>query len=147
MKKYKFLIKKINLYPPFLFSGIRARALNDDFTAFESSLGQHWFNKNLFGTAFGGSLYAMCDPFYAFILIANLGKGYIVWDKSASITFKKPGKGKVKAIFEIGKEELARIQSEVNELGKKTFHFNTVITNDAGEIVAEVEKELYVRKK
>lgn len=55
------------------------------------------------GTHFGGSLYAMCDPFYMWILMENLGKDFIVWDKAATIRFKKPGTGTVNAEFEISK--------------------------------------------
>ena len=50
-----------------------------------------FWNKNYVGTHFGGSLYTMCDPFFMLILVNNLGSGYIVWDKAATIRFKKPG--------------------------------------------------------
>ena len=35
----------------------------------------------------------------------------------------------------------------VDEHGKKTFHFETYLTNDAGEAVARVSKEIYIRRK
>ena len=67
------------------------KSANDDFTKIEAQMKMRWYNRNLVGTHFGGSLYSMCDPFYMFILMENLGKGYIVWDKAATIRFKKPG--------------------------------------------------------
>nr|HAD52477.1 tetrameric acyl-CoA thioesterase [Algoriphagus sp.] len=84
-KKSKFekLIKKINWYPPYLFSGIKVVDYNEEFTYFKTQLKLTWWNRNLVGTAFGGSLYAMCDPFFMFILMINLGRDYIVWDKTA----------------------------------------------------------------
>ena len=106
-----------------------------------------WYNRNLFGTHFGGSLYAMCDPFYVFIVLNFLGNDYVVWDKSAKIKFLKPGKGTVKAIFEISKDELMRVKKETDIDEKKTFFFTAVITNNKDEKVATVEKEIYVRKK
>ncbi len=140
-------IKKINWYPPYLGAGISVLAANEAFTSIEVQLKSTWFNKNLFGTHFGGSLYSMCDPFFVFILTQYLGKGYIVWDKSASIQFKKPGTGTVKAIFEIEESVLATIKTEVDELSKKDYHFTTVVTNSNNEVVAQVEKVVYVRKK
>jgi hypothetical protein len=65
--------------------GIRAKSFREDFTQFEVELRARWYNRILFGTHFGGSLYAMCDPFFVFIITMNLGDKYIVWDKSATI--------------------------------------------------------------
>ena len=89
----------------------------------------------------------MCDPFFVFIVHNYLGKGYIVWDKSADIKFKKPGIGRVRALFEITQEKLLQVKEEVDEIGKQTIFFDTVITNEQNEIVAEVRKEIYIRKK
>ena len=140
-------IKKINWYPPYLGAGISVTAVNDNFTRIEVQLKSTWYNKNLFGTHFGGSLYSMCDPFFVFIITQYLGKGYIVWDKAASIQFKKPGTGTVKAVFEIDAETLKKMKTEVDELGKKDYPFTATIKNNADEVVAEVEKVIYVRKK
>jgi len=92
-------------------------------------------------------LYAMCDPFYVFIVHNYLGKGYIVWDKSAEIKFIKPATGKVSAIFEIPQEKLLQLKEEVDDTGKQVKFFETVITNELNEVVAKVRKEIYMRKK
>ncbi len=147
----KFSLKKniqlINLYPPYLGSGISIKSVNDDFTKIEVQLKMRWYNRNAVGTHFGGSLYSMCDPFYMFILIENLGKDYIVWDKAASIKFKKPGLKTVTAVFEIIKDQIKEIQEYVDTNGKGDFTFHTNVLSEQGEIVAEVEKVLYVRNK
>ena len=140
-------IKMINWYPPYLGAGIKLKKVNQDKTRMEVELRKTWFNKNLFGTHFGGSLYAMCDPFYVFIVHNYLGRGYVVWDKSAEIKFIKPGTGKVKAIFEISQEKLLELKGEVDHIGKHTVFFETVITNEDQEVVAKVRKEIYMRKK
>jgi len=140
-------IKMINWYPPYIGAGIKLKKVNQDKTRMEVELRKTWFNKNLFGTHFGGSLYAMCDPFYVFIVHNYLGKGYIVWDKSAEIKFIKPATGKVSAIFEIPQEKLLQLKGEVDSVGKHTAIFETVITNESDELVAKVRKEIYMRKK
>jgi len=141
------LIRKINWYPPYLGMGIRVRSFRPDFTRFEVELRARWYNRNLFGTHFGGSLYAMCDPFYVFIVMMNLGKGYIVWDKSAGIEFLKPARGTILGIFEISPERLAEMRAEVDELGKNTYHFEADLLDESGQTVARVSKEVYVRSR
>ncbi|MEQ8206449.1 MAG: DUF4442 domain-containing protein [Woeseia sp.] len=149
MKNSKFgkLIRKINLYPPFLGMGIKVRSSNDDFTRFEVELRARWYNRNLFGTHFGGSLYAMSDPFFVFIVTMNLGNGYIVWDKSAAIDFLKPAKGTITGIFEVNTVRLEEIRAEVDQLGKNTYHFDVDLKNENGQTVARVRKEVYVLSK
>lgn len=89
----------------------------------------------------------MCDPFFMFILIINLGDGYIVWDKAASIDFLKPGKGTVFAEFEIKKDHIIEIKNEVDQIGKKIFSFPCEIKDKNGKIIASLTKDVYVRKK
>jgi acyl-coenzyme A thioesterase PaaI-like protein len=147
IKKFKRLIRLLNFYPPYFFSGIKVVSYNEDFTFFKVRLKLTWYNKNLLGTAFGGSLYSMCDPFFMFILIINLGDDYIVWDKAASIDFKKPGKGTVFAEFRISPKELSEIKKEVDQVGKKTFTFPCEVIDNEGKIIANLSKDVYVRKK
>lgn len=140
-------IKLINFYPPYLGAGISIKQINEDFTSISVQMKMRWWNRNLVGTHFGGSLYSMCDPFYMFILIQNLGKNYIVWDKAASIEFKKPGLKTVTATFSISKEEIENIKNKVDIEGKGNFTFNTQVVNEQNETIAQVEKVVYVRKK
>ena len=145
--KFGKLIRKINIYPPFLGMGIRVKTHRDDFTRFEVELKSRWYNRNLFGTHFGGSLYSMCDPFYVFIVTMYLGPNYIVWDKTATIEFLKPAKGTILGVFEIAKERLDGIREEVDQLGKNTYHFEADLVDESGRTVARVRKEVYVRSK
>ena len=102
-------------------------------------------NTNYVGTQFGGSLYSMADPFYMFLLMWNLGPDYIVWDKSAQIEFIKPGAGEVHARFHIPPEEIETVREIVAHERKTTRFYETDILGEAGEVVAHVTKELYVR--
>lgn len=146
-RKFRRLIRKINFYPPYLGMGVRVRSVSADMNRFEVVLRQRWYNRNLFGTHFGGALYSMSDPFYVFIAILNLGSDYIVWDKSAAIRFLKPASGTITGVFEIDRETLQRMKRDVDERGKNTYHFETDLLNEAGEAVARVTKEIYVRAK
>ena len=145
--QFRKLIRRVNIYPPYLGMGIRVKSFADDFTRFEVVLRQTWYNRNLFGTHFGGCLYSMADPFYVFIVTMNLGRGYIVWDKSAGIEFLKPAKGKITGIFEVSRKRLEEIREEVDRLGRNTYHFETELRDEAGAAVARVTKEVYVRTK
>jgi hypothetical protein len=91
----------INLWPPFLGMGIRIRRIAPDMKAVDVEMKLRFWNANYVGTHFGGSLFAMTDPFYMLMLMANLGRDYIVWDKAATIRYKKPGRGTVRAEFRI----------------------------------------------
>jgi acyl-coenzyme A thioesterase PaaI-like protein len=146
-KKYKRLIRLLNFYPPFFFSGIKVIENNAEFTYFKVRLKLSWYNKNLVGTAFGGSLYAMCDPFFMFILIVNLGDSYIVWDKAASIDFISPGKGRVYGTFAIDQKTISAIKSEVDQVGKMTYTFPCEVVDPQGKLIASLKKTVNVRKK
>lgn len=104
-------------------------------------------NTNYVGTHFGGSLYSMCDPFFMFLLIWNLGESYIVWDKGAKIDFVNPGKGTVKVVFTLSDEEFETVRQIVKEKKKTIRIYHADVLDENGKIVATVEKELYIRRK
>jgi len=106
-----------------------------------------WYNRNYVNTHFGGSLYAMADPFFMLMLIHILGKEFLVWDKAAHIDFIKPDRGTVFARFLIQEEQIEAIIKNTSG-GQKDFpEFMVDIENEAGEKVARVVKTLYIKKK
>ncbi len=143
----KKLLRRLKFYPPFVGAGIRVRNISEDFRRFDIEMPLKFWNRNYVGTHFGGSLYAMTDPWFMFILMHNLGSDFIVWDKAATIRFKKPGKGIMKATFEISAERIAEIRTQAEASGKIEPVFNVSVTDSEGTVIAEVEKLLYVRKK
>ena len=147
--KYAGLMMRygINFWGPFVGSGIKVIGANADFTRIEVELRERFYNRNIVGVHFGGSLYAMCDPFFMGILLHHLGREFIIWDKGASIRFKRPGKGTVSAVFEIPLAEIERIRQEAMTAEKLEPIFRTEIRDHAGKVVAEVEKLLYVKRK
>jgi hypothetical protein len=143
----RFFPTLMGLWPPYLAAGIRIKKVDPKFQTIDVEMKLHWWNTNYVGTQFGGSLYAMCDPFYMFILLENLGRDYIVWDKAATIRFKKPGLGTVSARFHISDTQLDEIRAAAETAWKVEPTFTVEVKNEQGEIVAEVDKLLYVRKK
>lgn len=142
-RRYKW----INIYPPFLGAGIRVLHSQSDAHTVKVQLKLTRLNLNAVGTHFGGSLYAMCDPFFMLLLMEHMGRAYIVWDKAASIQFLKPGRGTVTATFHISPEQVAELRAQVDREGKIEPLFNVDVVDEQGEVVAKVEKRLYIRKK
>lgn len=137
----------MNLWPPFLGAGIRVIRLQPDWRAIDVEMKLRLWNANFVGTHYGGSLYSMTDPFYMLMLIENLGRDYIVWDKSASIRFRKPGKGKMLANFRLSEEQIDSIRQQLQTQEKVEPIFLVQVKDESGEVVAEVQKLLHVRKK
>jgi len=140
----RWLIRLINLYPPYLGAGVRVQG-SADLRRFEVSMRLSLLNRNYVGTHFGGSLYSMCDPFFMLILMQALGPEFVVWDKAASIRFRRPGRGRVRATFEIPEDRIESIRGEAIAAGKIEPVFQVEVVDDGGEVVAIVEKVLHVR--
>ena len=147
MNLKRYFIRLINLWPPFLGAGIRIRRLQPDGKAIDVEMKLHFWNRNYVGTHYGGSLYSMADPFYMVMLIENLGPDYIVWDKSASIRFRKPATGTVTASFRLTDQQVEEIRQKLETEDKVEPSFAVEIKNQEGVVVAEVQKLLHVRKK
>jgi acyl-coenzyme A thioesterase PaaI-like protein len=139
--------KWINFYPPLLGAGIHVLHKQSDDYTIKVQMKLTRLNLNVVGTHFGGSLYAMCDPFFMLILLEHMGRDYIVWDKAASIQFLKPGRGTVTATFHIAPEQIAELRAQADREGKIEPLFNVDVIDEQGEVVAKVEKRLYIRRK
>lgn len=137
----------MNFWPPFWGAGIRIDNVSKDFLEVDVSLKLRFWNRNYVGTAYGGSLYSMSDPFYMLMLINLLGKGYIVWDKGATIRFKRPGKSKVYAQFRLTNEQLNAFKEELKSNNKIEPVLTVYIKDEEGQVIAEVDKILYIKKK
>lgn len=136
-----------NLYLPYLGAGIRCTYVNSSFTELHVQMKLMWFNRNYVGTQFGGSLYAMTDPFYMLMLMNNLGQEYIVWDKAAKIDFIKPGRGAVYVKFILEPEKILEIKRQADQNPKYVFDLPVQIKDGDQNLIAEVVKTLYVKKK
>jgi acyl-coenzyme A thioesterase PaaI-like protein len=136
----------MNLWPPYVGAGIRVLAISEDFRDILVEMPLRRLNRNPSGAHFGGSLYAMTDPFFAIMVTHNLPRGYVVWDSSACIEFVSPGRGRVSAQFRLGQADLDAIL-KMTANGEKHLHlFKVDVIDGEGLTVARVEKLVYVRR-
>ena len=137
----------LNIWGPYRGAGIRVAEVSADFSRVVVELRETRTNRNAVGTHFGGSLYAMCDPFYMLMFIARLGKGYVIWDKAAKIDFERPGKGTVRAVFTLTAADDDTVRRETADGVRYTPTYIVEVIDEKGERVARVEKVLYFRRK
>ena len=145
--KPKILRFGMNIWPPFLGAGIRVKHIASDYREIIVSMKLRWYNRNYVGTHFGGSLAAMTDPFYMLMLIHILGNNYTVWDKTSTIDYLAPGRGTVTACFTLQDDEIAEIKNKTANGNPYFPEFSVDIVNESGEVIARVDKTLYIRKK
>lgn len=137
----------LNFWPPFLFSGVHVSRLDVDYRHARVELRMRPWNRNYVRTHFGGSLFAMTDPFWMLLVMQSLGRDYIVWDRAGEIDFVKPGRGTVRARFDLDETTLDELRQATAGGDKSLRWFNTDIIDDSGDVVARVRKQLYVRRK
>ena len=137
----------INLWPPFLFAGIHVTAISADYRFVRVELRQRPWNVNYVRTHFGGSLFAMTDPFWMLCLLQNMGSRYFVWDKAGTIEFLKPGRGVVWTEFRLDDATLEEVKAATANGDKYLHWFENDVLDADGEVVARVRKQVYVRLK
>lgn len=143
----KLLQHGMNLWPPFVGAGIKVEHIGKDYKTARVRLRLGLTNRNIVGVHFGGSLFAMTDPFFMILVQHQLGKDYVVWDQAAKIEFLKPGKGVVRAEFEISDAQIKDVM-DASANGQKVLRdFSVDIKDVGGDVVARVVKTLYIRKK
>lgn len=141
------LRRLLNLWPPFLAAGIRVVEIGDGFHHARVRLRRHWFNRNYFGTHFGGSLYGMTDPFFALLIVERLGREFVVWDKAAEIEFVAATREDVFADFAVDDALIQELVAAAAD-GSKVLRWLAVeVQTAAGQVVARVRKQIYVRRK
>lgn len=137
----------MNIWPPFLFSGIHVLDIGEDWRSARIVLRRRWYNTNYVGTHFGGSLFAMTDPYWMIMIMECLGRDYIVWDKAAEIEFVTPGKEDVFADFHLDDAVLDEIRSATASGEKYLRWLSVEVKTASGELIALVKKQIYVRRK
>jgi acyl-coenzyme A thioesterase PaaI-like protein len=136
-----------NVWPPFLLSGIHVTHLGADWRSASVELRLRPWNRNYVGTHFGGSLFAMTDPFWMILTLRALGDDYVVWDKAGEIEFVKPGRGTVHCRFALDDAVLDELRAAAAGGGKVLRWFDCPVVDAQGDVVARVRKQLYVRLK
>ena len=133
-----------NLWPCYWGTGARVTFIASDWREVHVRLPLSWRTRNYVGTIFGGSLYAAVDPFYMIMLIKNLGPGFVVWDKAASIRFRKPGRGTLTAILRLEEAEPAEIRRLLQEQPRVDRTYLVTLVDAEGAVHAEVQKVIHI---
>ncbi|WP_022888617.1 PaaI family thioesterase [Agromyces italicus] len=137
----------MSLWAPNLWSGIRVKRFADDWTSATVELHVNPITRNYVGTAFGGSMSAMTDPYYFMLIMHQLGRDYVVWDTRGEIELVKPGRRVLTAHFEVPKTKADELRERARGGAKVLEWFETEITDRDGDVVARVRREVYVREK
>ena len=135
------------MYAPFVGAGIRVTKVSPDLREMEVKMKLRWYNKNYVGTHYGGSIFSMTDPFYMLMLIQNLGKEYMVWDKASRIQFLKPGKTELSAKFHLSNQLIEDIISKTKDGSPYFAEFGIDVTDTSEQVIARVDKTVYIRKR
>src|SRR5918997_1026498 len=143
----KLLRWKFNLFPAYRGTGGRVTYISADVREIHVRLPLNWRTRNYVGTIFGGSIYAALDPIYMIMLIKALGPDYVVWDKSARVHFKRPGRSTLHARFLLDEEELRAIMSGLEHARSLDRVYSVDLTDADGRVHATVEKTIYIRRK
>jgi acyl-coenzyme A thioesterase PaaI-like protein len=136
-----------NWFPAYRGTGARIEYLAADLREARIRLPLNWRTRNYVGTIFGGSLYAALDPVYMILLIKILGPDYVVWDKAATIRFRRPGRSTLRATFRIDDTELDAIREAVARDGRVERTYTVELRDADGNVVASCDKVLSVRRK
>ncbi len=136
-----------NFFPAFRGTGGRVTHISNDWREVRVRLPLNWRTRNYVGTTFGGSLYGCVDPFYMVMLIHNLGPNYVVWDKAATIRFKKPGRATLYARFMLSEEELAAIKETLQRERSVDRIYQVDLADAEGVVHASVEKIVYIARR
>jgi acyl-coenzyme A thioesterase PaaI-like protein len=135
-----------NLWPCIRGTGARVAYIASDWSEIQVRLPLSWRTRNYVGTIFGGSLYAAVDPFYMIMLMKNLGPGVAVWDKAASIRFRRPGRTALTATFRLDEAELVEVRRLLAVEPKLDRTYTIQLLDSNGVLHAEVEKIIYLSR-
>ena len=134
-----------NAWPCYRGTGGRVTFIAGDWSEVRVRLPLSWRTRNYVGTIFGGSGYGAVDPFFMLMLIHRLGPGFEVWDKAATVRFRKPGRSTLTARLALprGEEEAIRAALQGARSVDRTYRVDLV--DAAGEVHVEVDKVVHVR--
>ncbi|MBI2276475.1 MAG: DUF4442 domain-containing protein [Dechloromonas sp.] len=136
-----------NLHPAFRGTGGRVVHVAQDLHHIRIRLPLSWKTKNIIGSLYGGSLFAITDGAHPMMLMAALGDGYIVWDKAASIRYRKPGLSTLYADFVLSADEVAAIRQALAESPELERTYLVELKDKQGVVHAVVERTVYIAEK
>ncbi len=138
---------QFNFFPAFRATGAKIMYIGADFREVRLKLPLSWLSRNYVGTLYGGSMFGCLDGIVMVGLIKNLGPGYLVWDKSATIRYLKPGRSTLFARVVLEEAELEAIRKALETERSVERVYLLELKDSEGVVHAQVEKTLYIRRK
>lgn len=135
--------RAMRFFPPIRNTGVRVDRISPDWRAWRLRLPLDRRTRNYVGTHFGGTLYSAADPHLMLAWMHILPEA-TVWDKAASIRFRKPGRGTLRMAFEIPEAQVEEVRERLASGPKLDLHYTLHWTDDAGDVVAEVQKTVHL---
>ena len=136
-----------NFFPAYRGTGGRIEYIADDWREIRVRVPLGWRTRNYVGTTFGGSMFGAVDPIYMVMLIKVLGPDYVVWDKEATIRFRRPGRSTLRARFALDEADLAAIRDELRTARAVERVYRIDLLDAEGKVCAEVTKTLHIRRR
>src|SRR5262249_39336442 len=136
-----------NWFPAYRGTGARITYIAADWSEVRIRLPLSWRTRNYVGTIFGGSMYGALDPVFMVMLIKAIVPSDVVWDKGATIRFRRPGREALFATFRVSPGDLDAIRTAVAEHGKHEREFNVELVSSSGELHASCQKLLSIRRR
>lgn len=136
-----------NISPMYRRTTAKVVAISCDMHQVTIKLPLSYKNSNYLGAIFGGAMQSATDPIYMIQLMNILGDDYVVWDKAASIKYKRPARETIYGEFFFSEQEIAMIKEKVNEENEFDYHKSLVLKSKSDIVYAEIDKLLYIAQK
>jgi acyl-coenzyme A thioesterase PaaI-like protein len=138
---------RFNFFPAFRATGARVTWIAEDLRALRIRIPLNYRTRNIYGTVFGGAMYAATDPLYAILIKVGLGPDYIIWDKVGAIRYRRPGRSALYAECRVTEEDLAALRAKLETQDSVDVEREIELVDDAGVVHATVRKTIYVARK
>jgi len=139
--------QRFNLFPAFWSTGAKVIYIAEDLRAIGIKLPLNFRTKNIYGTLFGGAMYAATDPLYAILVKVGLGPDYVVWDKAGAIRYRRPGRSALYAQCSISEAELVSLKSRLDSEPSVDLDYEMELKDAQGVVHAVVQKTIFIARK
>lgn len=134
----------LQLFPPFLFMGVKVREVSRDYRVVELTLPLRWYGKNVYGTMFGGFIAAFSDPI-PLLMCEKIFPGAQAWTSHHEIDFLKPGRTALDLRVEVTEAEVNAIRAQLDASGEATHTFRYLVKDQRKRDIARISNTVFMR--
>ena len=136
-----------NLHPAFRGTGGRVEHVASDLSHIRIRLPLTWRTRNIMGSIYGGALFAVTDGVHPMLLMVALGDRFVVWDRAASIRYRKPGLSTLYADFRLEEDEIWAIRTALEQAPELDRTYLVELKDVHGIVHTVVERTVYIADK